>query len=259
MSYIRDHAIILRSVPFREQDRMITLFGRSHGLLEAVARGVGVRTSKQAGHLTPMTEVDIMIAKGSAFDKLAVARIKTHHRLLRSRLGSLAFVGSFMNLFERLQKPGIVDYDAYDLLRAVLRVSESMPDEPSAERAKLLYATAALKLLDRIGFAPALSHCASCREELRIGECYMLPHTATLTCADCYRVLRNKHPHAECVHARVLKLIRFLREEPLDQVLLLSGESEEFACTSRTIALALKVTPLEREPHGLQTIYALLT
>jgi DNA repair protein RecO (recombination protein O) len=259
MSYIRDRAIILRSTPFREHDRRIVLFGRQHGLLEAVARGASVAESKQAGHLTPMSEIEVMIAKGSAFDKLAVARIVKHHRGLRDRLGSLAYAGAFIDLFERLQKPGIIDELAYELLQEVLDVAENLPEEPSAERAKLLYATSALKLLDRVGFAPALTHCASCREELRFGEFYMLPHTATLTCADCYRVLRNKHPNAELIDQTVLKLIRFLRKEPLDNVLLLSGESESFSRASRAISLTLKVTPLHTEPHGISTIYALLT
>jgi len=259
MTYIRDRAIILKSVPFREHDRMIVCFGRSHGLMESVARGSGLATSKQAGHLTPICEIEVMIAKGASFDKLAVGRIVNPHRAIRGKLGSLAFVGSFLDLFERMQKPGIVDEEAYELLREVLEVAESLPDEPTTERAKLLYSTAALKLLDRVGYAPAFTHCASCKEELRFGEFYLLPHTATLTCADCYRVLRNAHPNAELIDQSILKLIRFLRKEPLENVLLLSGDSEAFARTSRAIALTLKVAPIQKEPHGLATIYAYLS
>lgn len=259
MSYLRDRAVILRSIPFREHDRMIVMFGLSHGLMEAIARGSGLARSKQAGHLTPMSEIEVMIAKGAVYDKLAVARITDHHRGIRSRLGALAFVGPFFDLFERMQKPGIVDEELYALLVEVLEAGESMPDEPSMERAGLLYAVAALKLLDRVGLAPALTHCASCREEMRYGDFFLIPHTATLTCADCYRVIRSANPNAEKIDQETLKLIRFFRKEPIRNVFLLSGHSEQFSRVSSAISCTLKAAPLHREPHGLYTISALLS
>ncbi|GMU25876.1 DNA repair protein RecO [Patescibacteria group bacterium] len=259
MPYLRDRVVILRSVPFREHDRMIVMFGWQHGLMEAVARGSGLARSKQAGHLTPMSEIDVMIAKGAMYDKLAVARITNHHRGIRKRLGALAFVGSFFDLFERMQKPGIVDETLYALLVEVLEAGESIPDEPSRERTGLLYAVAALKLLDRVGLAPALTHCASCREEMRYGEFFLIPHTATLTCADCYRVLRSANPNAEMIDQETLKLIRFLRKEPIRNVFLLTGRADQFVRVSSAILCALKAAPLQKEPHGLYTISALLS
>ncbi|MEK7529476.1 MAG: recombination protein O N-terminal domain-containing protein, partial [Patescibacteria group bacterium] len=61
MPYIRDRAFVLKKEPVNEHDRRYVLYGREHGLLTAVARGTSLKTSKQAGHLEPFTEAEIMI------------------------------------------------------------------------------------------------------------------------------------------------------------------------------------------------------
>ncbi|OGL79240.1 DNA repair protein RecO [Candidatus Uhrbacteria bacterium RIFCSPHIGHO2_12_FULL_60_25] len=259
MPYLRDRAIVLRNEPFKEHDRKVVLFGIEHGLLEAVARGASRKEAKQAGHIVPMSEIEVLIAKGAVYDKLAVARLVEQHRAIRDRLGALAFVGSFFDLFERLQRPGIVDPGLYELLLDVLSIGESLPDEPSAERARLLWSAAALKLLDRIGLAPALSHCVSCRENVGESDAWMLPFDGTVACADCYRGLRTAHPNATCLAPTALTLLRFLRREPFGRVLLLTASTDVFAAASHAVSVTLQQAPLSKEPHGSETIFALLS
>lgn len=259
MSYIRDRAVVLKSEPFREHDRRIVLFGRSHGLIEAVARGASRKEAKQAGHLVPMEEVEVMVAKGAAFDKLAVSRVVESHGAIRDNLGALTIVGTFFDLFERLQKPGIVDPELYNLLIEMLVVAERFIEDPTVERAKLLYAAAALKLLDRIGFAPSLSRCALCRDELREGDHRVIPTDGSLVHEDCYRSIRASQPNAEIVNHKTIALARFLRHEPLQNVLFITGTSLDFSQASNLIFLTLTQTPLTREPHGMQTIFAVLS
>lgn len=259
MSYIRDRVIILKSEPFREHDRRIVMFGRSHGLLEAVARGASRKESKQAGHLLPMNEAEVMIAKGAVFDKLAVSTVVRPNRGLRARLGSLAVVGSFFDLFERLERPGIQDPDLYELLRELLDVTSRLPEEPSVERAKLLFSAATLKLLDRTGFAPQLVRCSLCHDGFEDGEeVRQLPVDGSITHEDCYRSIRASQPNAELVHPSVLTVARFLREQPLDKTLMITGTSQLFAAVSAFVFQFIKQTPLHREPHGLYTISSVL-
>lgn len=102
MPYLRDRAIVLRSEAFREHDRRLVLFGVQHGLLEAVARGASAAVSKQGGHMVPFTETDVLIAKGTIFDKLAVARTVRVWPRVRTQLGSVSVAGAFMDVFTRM-------------------------------------------------------------------------------------------------------------------------------------------------------------
>lgn len=236
------------------------MFGQQHGLLEAVARGVSAREAKQGGHVLPLSEVDVLIAKGAAFDKLAVASLVEARAGARRKLGALAFAGAFCNLFERLQRPGIVDTELYSLLADVLAIADALPTEPSAERARLLYSAGAIKLLDRMGFAPPLGACASCREgfDPEAGEVWLLPVEGTFLCPDCYRTVRRAHPNAELTTARTVALLRFLRREPIGACLALSGTTEDFRNASTLVSILLQQAPLPRTPHGAETILALL-
>ncbi len=258
MPYLRDHVFILKSEPFREHDRRIVCYGKQHGLLEGVARGASARTAKQGGHLVPMMEADLMIARGTHFDKIAVARVVAHHRELRARLGALAVVGAFFDLFIALQRPGIVDPDCYALLEEVLKSVESLPAEPSRERSRLLFAGASLKLLDRIGFAPQLARCALCHDELNDGEFRQLARDGSVVHVDCYRDIRAMEPNAGYVVPQALMIARFLRREPIAASLLLSGTSQSFIDASELIFGFIRQTPLFREPHGMRTIGELM-
>jgi DNA repair protein RecO len=261
MPYLRDRAVVLRSDAFREHDRRLVLFGQQHGLLEAVARGASAAVSKQGGHMVPFMEVDVLIAKGVVFDKLAVARAVRSWPGVRTRLSGITVAGGFVDLFTRMQRPGIVDGDAYALLTNVLDALHTLPEEASVDRARLLYATAVLKLLDRMGFAPPLSACASCREAFTeyTESVWLLPAEGTFVCPDCYRLLRRAHPNAMEVRTRALGLVRFLRREALTQVAMLSGDPGLFREVVAVVGVLLAQTPLNRAPHGDETILALLS
>lgn len=221
MPYLRDRVIVLKKEPYREQDRRYVMYGKEHGLLVAVARGSSVRTSKQAGHLEPFSESEVMIAKGSAFDKLAVARLIRAPRGLR--LGGYAICGGVADLIIRFIHPGIADDRIFDILCDVVRTSETMAADPSPERARLLWSAAALRLLDILGFAPRIE---------RSGE--------------------------GTTPVPSLALAAFMRRSPLADVLRVTGTTDVFDAASAFVDEALRLTHLERPAHGPQTVYSLL-
>lgn len=158
MPYLRDTVFVLKKEPFREQDRRYTMYGREYGLLIAVARGSSSRVSKQAGHLEPLSVSDVMIAKGIAFDKLAVARAQsvTWMSPERLRLAHYAIAGGFAGLTSQLLRPGLSDGRIFDLLVEVCDATSHMPLDPSRDRSRVLFSAATLKLLDILGYAPEI-------------------------------------------------------------------------------------------------------
>ena len=152
--YLRDRVIVLKKDPYREHDRRYVMYGIEYGLLSAVARGASLPKSKKAGHLEPFSETEVMIAKGAAFDKLAVARrVGAIHEL---PLPSLTILGAFSHLLLRLLRPGIADERIFELLKELIESVSALPSEPSADRSRFLLATATLKFLDILGFGPSI-------------------------------------------------------------------------------------------------------
>lgn len=152
MSYVRDTVFILKNEPFREHDSRVTMYGRVHGKLAAVARGSRRWGAKQGGHLEPFSVAEVMIAHGASFDKLAVAR---RVQPVRMHLPSFALCGAFVGLVDAFVHPHVPEAALYDLL---IELRAVLADEPvvSADRARFLLAGATLKLLDILGYAPVL-------------------------------------------------------------------------------------------------------
>ncbi len=150
--YLRDTVFILKSEPFREHDSRVTMYGRVHGKMSAVARGSRRMSAKHLGHLEPLTVAEVMIAHGQSFDKLAIARRVT---VSSPDLASLALAGAFSSLVDSLVGFGVPETALFDLL---LQTRDVFVDGgiPTPERARFLYAAATLKLLDILGYAPVL-------------------------------------------------------------------------------------------------------
>lgn len=218
--YLRDRAFVLKKEPFREQDRSYVMYGREHGLLYGVARGSSLRLAKQAGHLEPFSEIEVMIAKGRSFDKIAVARLIRRPSNLNRSLPALTVLGAFSSLIVSLTRPGISDSRIFYLLLELREACVSFSSNPSPERSRLLLAAATLKLLDILGFGPRLD-----------------PASAVATTT----------------------LLKFMRRFPLADVLRITAAPHVLISAAEFIEESLRHTPLTSPPHGPKTLYALLT
>jgi DNA repair protein RecO (recombination protein O) len=63
-SRIEDSAVILRSYPLGEADRILNLLTEGHGLLRAVAKGVRRPSSRFGSRLQPLNHVQVMLYAG---------------------------------------------------------------------------------------------------------------------------------------------------------------------------------------------------
>jgi len=257
MSYLRDTAIVLKQTPYREYDARVVLFGRTYGKMTAVARGLKRPHAKHTGSLEPFSEIEVLIAKGKAFDKLAVARIAKPRLRLRDRLASLAIAGTFVDLAERLTRPDAPDVALYALLGELLDALDALSQEPSAARGRLMLNAATLKLLDLSGYALHLDQCIACRTDLA-GTVSYAAAAGGFLCEICCRDRRREYPHALRLPEHALGLLRFLRLRPLASVLNVTASPELFLSAGAAIEDALRHAPLDREPHGAQTVMRIL-
>ena len=220
MSYLRDTAIILKNEPFREHDAWVTMYGKENGKMTAVARGARRSDAKSLGHLEPLSQIDVMIAKGAAFDKLAVARVTDPRPYLRERLHVLTLVGAFTNTVDLLTHPGSVDPEIYFLLQEMLNLADERSTIPSIARCQLMLSAAYVKLLDVLGYAPTLDQTE--------------------------------------VSTTALPLLRFMRMRPLKDLLNITAPSQLFFQISSLVDDYLKQAPFRVEPHGRMTVAAML-
>lgn len=258
MAYLRDHALVLKREPFREQDAWVTLYGREFGKLVAVARGARVPRAKQLGHLEPLATIEVMIAKGQAFDKLAVARtVRSNHRLHDSLTG-LTVCSAFADLIAQATQPHVPDERIFLLAEELVLQLEGVADAISPERASILYASAVLRLLRFLGYSSRLDVCVLCQAPLG-DRSWAIGAAGGLVCPKCLIRESSWRERAVLLDPSMRKLLLFLQRVSSAEVLKVSAPPVYFRTVTQAVQELTHVLPLRSAPHGFQTIPLILS
>lgn len=249
------------------------MYGRRHGLVVATARGSARPKSKQAARLEPLTFAEVMVAKGKAWDHLAVAapvsgesgNLTASAQAIGSGrfkpngstgLSAMAVAGAFADMFLALVHPGVADERLFVLWEELASALASVDSGLTPLRARLLFAAVSLRLMDLLGYGPRLSaKCGLCHEPIGPTDAWYAPDDGVLICAECATGWRGGLIRAQ-THA--LALLKFVRSAPLADMLRVSMPVDVGENVVRLARAAWRQAPLEREPHGFETIEALL-
>lgn len=79
MSTILTRGIVLRSYDYKDYDRQYIIYTKDEGKVMAVGKSVKKIKSKLASHLEPFFTVELMLARGRAFYRVAGAKIKYNY------------------------------------------------------------------------------------------------------------------------------------------------------------------------------------
>lgn len=75
MASYKTRAISLKTAPFAEADKLVTLFTREHGKIRAIAKGARRVPSRFGGRVEPFTYADYFIAKGRNLDIVSQCQV----------------------------------------------------------------------------------------------------------------------------------------------------------------------------------------
>lgn len=160
MKTYRDEAIVLRTHPLGEADRIITLLTRDHGLVRAVAKGVRRTSSRFGARLEPFCAVQIMVHVGRTLPTLTqVHTIRPYGLRLAQDYELYTRAHVMAESTERIlfedDEGGCAG--AYLLLLGALHALAYRRHESS-----LVMNSYLLRLMALNGWAPSLSQCAIC-------------------------------------------------------------------------------------------------
>ncbi len=149
-------AVLLRSVDYRDADRILTFFTRDRGRLSAIARGARRSRRRFGGALEPFCVVRLAFSRGRG--DLATLKEATVVRafpgVLKS-LGGMREGGAALDLVRRITREEDVEPRLFD---AIIELFEALGDrEREPEPTRLTFGVRALSL---VGMAPELEVCA---------------------------------------------------------------------------------------------------
>jgi DNA repair protein RecO (recombination protein O) len=194
MNLVVTPAVLLGSVPYRESDRIVTLYTRDQGKVSAVARGARKSRRRFGASLSlfVLGEATLREKRTGASELMTLERFDAARDF--SALGAdvvkLAHASYVTELVHRLTAPRHVDAAIYELLAVAYETIAGAA--PSAD----LLRAVELRLLDELGLRPALDRCAACSatEETRLDEpgAVLDPNRGGLLCARCAPLARGE-------------------------------------------------------------------
>lgn len=195
---LKVEGIVLRHREWGEADRMLTLFTRELGKVQALAKGVRKPRSRKAGHVEPFSRATLLLARGRSFFILTQAEAVDVHPALREDLMLLGYASYVVELLDRFTRDEEQQNHLYRLLAHTLaRINRG--DDPY-----LVMHYYELHLLDFVGFRPQLVTCAQCRVEIRPEEQFFSASRGGALCPNCGRASREVRP----ISMQALKYMR---------------------------------------------------
>jgi DNA repair protein RecO (recombination protein O) len=172
-------AVCLRSVPHRETSKLVTFFTRDFGKLVLRAKGARRPKSKFGAALEVATLDRIIFYRRETrtIQTLSDAEILNDFPVLRGDGPRLTAAAVMIEFTDRSFEPEAPNPAVFQLLVGALRTLEA----GTGDYAAVAYACM-LKVAGRIGYAPQLSHCLSCR---RARAATFSPRRGGFLCASC--------------------------------------------------------------------------
>jgi DNA repair protein RecO (recombination protein O) len=160
--YLDTRAVVLGSRPLGEADRILVLFTREAGRLDAVAKGVRRTKSRWGGRLEPFNVCDLVLFRGRSLATVTSAHLPHGFPHLRTGRQSRAAAGVFCEAAARLFTEEEPHERVFNLLCRSLKACDDGFGGAATEAPLLLGSL--VKLLHEAGFLPVLDHCACCGE-----------------------------------------------------------------------------------------------
>ncbi len=233
--------IILKRQAYREKDSLVSVYTAAWGKLSLLARGTQQLGSKLAGHIEPLSLVNLMIVRGKGLDYVGSAINSQVFLGIRQDLNKLYYAGEAISIFNRLVKDNQADSDLFYLLEEYLEaldifpevvLTNCLPANLSKDRGELFLAGFIWRLLKLLGYQPELRSCLACRAPLTPGLNYFDFLSGGVVCTNCLenkrKVMTFTASNFLVVSDNCLKAVRFL----------IANEPRTFA----KLVLSLKVT-----------------
>lgn len=195
MSLYKAEAIILKARNYSEADKILTLFTKEYGKVEALARGVRKIKSKNRGAVQPFSRSQIMLYKGRTVDTVTQCELIEGFPEIRSNLDCLAYAGYLTELTNLLQPEHEQNVELYYLLLAALHLMASAVFTPplegvnaSNESPEMVARWFEVRLLNLLGYQPVLESCVICSKKIMPGLALKFSaDSGGVLCPDCYQ------------------------------------------------------------------------
>ena len=192
MAVYHADALVIRSREFGESDRVLTLFSRELGKLQAVAKGVRKPKSKQRAGSQLFTYGDFLIHKGKNLDTVNQCSPKESFPYLWSDLERLFSASCIAELLDVSTTSAQSNPGVFRLTLTGFFLLETVDPD-------LVLGAYTLRLMDLLGYRPCLGECAGCGADVGGESLFFSPEAGGTVCEGCRETYSGRRIQAGSV------------------------------------------------------------
>ena len=201
-------AIVLRSYPLGEGDKLVSFFSRSHGRMRGVARGARRPKNRFGATLEPLSHVRIWFFERETRELVRINQCELVESFFDTQRNYVA--GVALSMLSEITEAAIPEREPNDAaFRLLLLATASMRD---AARVPLSLAYFSLWTLRIGGWLPQLDRCVKCRRVLGEEDVFASIHRPGFACIGCRR------PGMSTISSESLVAARRMMEVRLDRL-----------------------------------------
>ncbi|NLW90520.1 MAG: DNA repair protein RecO [Syntrophomonadaceae bacterium] len=183
MNY-RSRAIILKTIDYRDADKLVTLFSEKHGKVRAVARGVKKPASSLRVCLQPFCHSNLYLSGGKELENVTQGKLIDFFPNIREDIDLTLQVLYLMELLDKSLMDHMALPSLYSVTLTVLEYLNTHGNNPLAIR----YFEA--NLLKYLGYQPLLERCVNCGTQSGKLQSFNLVRGGVI-CPECSKTLTS--------------------------------------------------------------------
>lgn len=200
--------IVLKATKINDSDKILTIFTKEQGKIQAVAKGVRNPKSKLIGSTQVFSLCDFVLYKGKNLYNLNQGEVINSYYPLREDLKKLAYSSYIIELVNS----GVVEEEANTKIFGLLEKTLTLI--MSDARYKQIVRAFELKFISYLGYRPHLIDCVNCHKELTDKIKFSINHSGIL-CDECRSIDRYGYN----INQEVANMMKFLLFSSFEDIL----------------------------------------
>ena len=197
----RTEAIVMKRRDYGEADRMLSLYTREFGKLDALAKGARKPQSRKTGHVELFMRTNFMIAEGRNFGIITQAELVEAYPDLREDLIRTTYAAYATELLDKFTADEDKNISLYELL------GKGLGWFNQTDNLRLAARYYELRLLSLAGFQPQLFRCVATGEPVEQEDQYFSAELGGLLKTKA----RSADYQSKGVSSTAVKLLRYLQ------------------------------------------------
>lgn len=201
METLTVEAVVLKTDDFGDANRVVTLFTKEFGKIEANAYGCRRSRSPLSGAVQMFNHISAEITRGTKIDTIREAEIIHFYDALTSDLERLAYASLLFEIVNRMTLPRQQEIETFDLLTKSLPVlSKRIP--------KIAALIGACQFMETSGVQLNFSRCVHCGREID-GDAAISLLDGGAVCMNCVDAAQDCRPYPDALRKTFETMLGF--------------------------------------------------